>query len=99
MGFLEKIFGSYSEKELKRIQPLVDKVLALEEQFRGMSDGELRDMTSRLKKRLQEGRAWTISCRRPLPPAGRLPTGSYRCVISRCRSWAASSCTRGASPR
>ena len=30
MGFLEKIFGSYSEKELKRIQPLVDKVLALE---------------------------------------------------------------------
>ena len=55
MGFLEKIFGSYSEKELKRIQPLVDKVLALEEQFRGMSDGELRDMTSRLKKRLQEG--------------------------------------------
>lgn len=33
MGFLEKIFGSYSEKELKRIQPLVDKVLALEEQF------------------------------------------------------------------
>ena len=55
MGFLEKIFGSHSEKELKRIQPLVDKVLALEEQFRGMSDGELRDMTSRLKKRLQEG--------------------------------------------
>ena len=55
MGFLEKIFGSYSEKELKRIQPLVDKVLALEEQFRGMSDGELRDMTPRLKKRLQEG--------------------------------------------
>ncbi len=55
MGFLEKIFGSYSEKELKRIQPLVDKVLALEERYRGMSDAELRDMTPRLKKRLQEG--------------------------------------------
>ena len=55
MGFLEKIFGSYSEKELKRIQPLVDKVLALEEEYRGLSDGELREMTPRLKKRLQEG--------------------------------------------
>ena len=38
MGFLDKLFGSYSEKELKRIRPTVDKVLALEERFRGLSD-------------------------------------------------------------
>ncbi len=55
MGFLEKIFGSYSEKELKRIQPIVDRVLALEEEFRGMDDDRLREMTPRLKKRLAEG--------------------------------------------
>ncbi len=55
MGFLDKLFGSYSEKELKRIQPTVDKVLALEERFRGLSDDELRDMTPRLKKRLEQG--------------------------------------------
>ncbi len=55
MGFLDKLFGSYSEKELKRIQPTVDKVLALEERFRGLSDAELRDMTPRLKKRLEQG--------------------------------------------
>ncbi len=55
MGFLEKIFGSYSEKELKRIQPIVDRVLALEEEFRGMDDDRLREMTPRLKKRLADG--------------------------------------------
>ena len=55
MGFLEKIFGSYSEKELKRIQPIVDRVLTLEEEFRGMDDDRLREMTPRLKKRLAEG--------------------------------------------
>ena len=55
MGFLEKIFGSYSDKELKRVQPQVDQVLALEERFRGLSDEELRDMTPRLKKRLEQG--------------------------------------------
>ena len=55
MGFLDKLFGSYSEKELKRIRPTVDKVLALEERFRGLSDDELRDMTPRLKKRLEQG--------------------------------------------
>ncbi len=55
MGFLDKLFGSYSEKELKRIRPTVDKVLALEERFRGLSDDELQDMTPRLKKRLEQG--------------------------------------------
>ena len=52
MGLLQKIFGSYSEKELKRIQPQVDKVLALEERYTAMSDQELRGQTALLKERL-----------------------------------------------
>ena len=55
MGLLQKIFGSYSEKELKRIQPQVDKVLALEERYKAMSDQELRGQTALLKERLAGG--------------------------------------------
>ena len=38
MGFLEKIFGSYSQRELKRIEPIANQVFALEDQFKAMSD-------------------------------------------------------------
>ena len=56
MGLLDKLFGSYSEKELKRIQPTVDKVLALEDRYRKMSDDELRAMTPKLKEELASGK-------------------------------------------
>ncbi|MEG0753848.1 MAG: preprotein translocase subunit SecA, partial [Angelakisella sp.] len=55
MKLLEKLFGSYSEKELKRIQPIVDRVLALDEQFAAKSDAELRAMTPALRARLETG--------------------------------------------
>lgn len=37
MGLLKSLFGDYSKREVKRIQPLCDKVLALEEEYRAMS--------------------------------------------------------------
>ena len=55
MGFLDKIFGNYSQKELKRIDPLVKKVLALEETYRAMSEEELKNQTNILKGRLANG--------------------------------------------
>ncbi len=55
MGFLDKIFGNYSEKELKRIDPIVKKVLALEETYRNMSEDELRGQTALFKERLAAG--------------------------------------------
>ena len=55
MGFLEKVFGNYSQKEIKRLQPTVNKVLALENEFAAMSDAELRGMTAKLKARLANG--------------------------------------------
>ncbi len=54
-NFLTKLFGNYSKKELKRIQPLVDQVLGLEEKYRGLSDDELKGETPRLRKRLEDG--------------------------------------------
>ncbi|MBR2640501.1 MAG: preprotein translocase subunit SecA, partial [Oscillospiraceae bacterium] len=55
MGFLDKIFGNYSQKELKRIDPIVQKVLALEETYRAMSEEELKNQTAVLKERLANG--------------------------------------------
>ena len=55
MGLMDKIFGTYSERELKRIYPIRDKVLSLEEQYSKMSDKELKDVTPKLKERLANG--------------------------------------------
>ena len=55
MSLLKKLFGDYSQKEIKRIQPLCDQVLALEETYRAMSEEELKGQTEILKDRLQSG--------------------------------------------
>lgn len=49
------LFKSYSEKEVKRIMPLVKKINDLEEDIQKLSDSELRNKTSEFKKRLKEG--------------------------------------------
>lgn len=53
--FLEKIFGSYSEKEVKRLEPTVDKILSMEEAMAGLSDAQLRGKTQEFKERLASG--------------------------------------------
>ncbi len=55
MGLLQKLFGDYSTRELKRIRPLVDKVLALEDEYRALSDEQLIAKTNEFKSRLQNG--------------------------------------------
>ncbi|WP_367925619.1 preprotein translocase subunit SecA [uncultured Ruthenibacterium sp.] len=55
MAFLEKLFGTFSKKELKKIQPIADKVLSLEDTYAAMSDAELKAMTPKLKERLNKG--------------------------------------------
>ena len=52
MSVIDKIIGSYSKKELKRIKPLLNQVLSLEEKYHEMSDSELREQTDILKTRL-----------------------------------------------
>ena len=52
MGLFDKIFGSSSSRELKKIQPLVDATLALEDKFSKMSEDELRSMTDKLRDKL-----------------------------------------------
>ena len=55
MSFFEKLFGSFSDKELKRINPLKDKVLALEPEMAKLTDEELQAKTTEFKERLAKG--------------------------------------------
>ncbi len=54
MGLLDRIFDS-SRKEIKRLQKKVDRILALESQYRSMSDEDLKNQTDRFKERLKAG--------------------------------------------
>ncbi|MGN0654297.1 MAG: preprotein translocase subunit SecA [Oscillospiraceae bacterium] len=83
MAILDKIFGSYSAKELKRIEPIKQKVLDLDEEFSKKTDEELREMTDKLKDRLSFGEtlddilpealatcreaAWRVLGKKPFP--------------------------------
>ena len=55
MGFFEKIFGTYSDRELKRIMPIVDEINAFEEKISALSDAELKAKTDEFKNRLRSG--------------------------------------------
>ena len=55
MNFLKAMFGNYSKREVKRIQPICDKVLALEDKYSAMSESELKNQTAVLKERLANG--------------------------------------------
>ncbi len=57
MGIFNKIFGSYSEKEVKRVMPIVEKINSLESEMEALTDEELRNKTADFKVRLQDGEA------------------------------------------
>ena len=55
MGLIQKIFGSYSDHQIKKITPTVDKIEALASTFASMSDADMRAMTDKFKERLNNG--------------------------------------------
>ena len=55
MGLLTKIFGTYSDHELKKIYPIADKIEALEEEYKALTDAQLQAKTTEFKERLQNG--------------------------------------------
>ena len=55
MGLMTKLFGTYSDRELKAIYPLVDKVEALEDEYRALTDAQLRAKTAEFKERYTQG--------------------------------------------
>ena len=55
MGLFTKLFGTRSEREIKKLKPTLDKILALEEEYKKLSEEELRGKTAQFKARLAEG--------------------------------------------
>lgn len=55
MGLIQKIFGTHSENELKRIYPIADAIESLDEQMQSLSDAQLKDKTREFKERLSKG--------------------------------------------
>ena len=55
MGLFSSIFGTYSQRQIKKITPIVNKIEALADKYKAMTDAELREMTSILKGRLSDG--------------------------------------------
>ncbi len=55
MNLLKAMFGNYSKREVKRVQPICDKVLALEDKYANMSESELKNQTALLRERLANG--------------------------------------------
>ena len=55
MGLLNKLFGTRSEREIKKIQPIVDQILALEEEYKALSQEQLQGKTAQFKERLAQG--------------------------------------------
>ncbi len=55
MGFIDKIFGTYSDRQIKKIMPIVDKIEALADKYAAMTDEELKACTPALKERFANG--------------------------------------------
>ena len=55
MNLIEKVFGTHSDRELKLIYPIVDKIVALKPEMEKLTDEELRDNTRKFKERLANG--------------------------------------------
>ncbi|MEE0264903.1 MAG: preprotein translocase subunit SecA [Acutalibacteraceae bacterium] len=55
MGIIKALFGNYSKKELKRVKPIMNQVLALEDKYKAMTEEELKNQTNILKERLANG--------------------------------------------
>ena len=99
MGLLTKIFGTRSQREIKRIKPLQEQVLALEEEYRNLSEEALKAKTAEFKTRYQNGETLDDLLPEAFAAIREVPTGCWACAPIPCRSWAASCCTRAASLR
>ena len=99
MGLITKLFGTRSQRELKKIQPTVDAILALESEYKAMSEEALKAKTEEFKQRYQNGESLDAL----LPEAfAAIREAADRVIGLRpypCSSSAALSCIRAVLPR
>ena len=99
LDFLKKVLGSGNEVQLKKLNKPVEAVMALEEEYRALTDEALQAKTEAFRQRLQNGETEDDILPEALPPSGKPRTGCWACAPSGYRCWAALCCTRAASRR
>ena len=99
MNMFSKVFGTRSQREVKRIMPLVKKIEDLRPEMQKLTDEELRGKTREFKKRLEEGATLDDLLPGHLLPSVRLPSEYWEWSISKYSSSVESYFTRVVSPR
>ena len=99
MSTFTKLFGTHSERELKRIYPIVDKVESYRDQMAALSDDELKAKTKELRSVWRRERHLMIFFRRHMQPYVRLHAVSLAWSITEYRLSVVSSCIRDVSLR
>lgn len=97
MNVFSKVFGTRSQREVKRIMPLVEKTESYQSQMQQLTDEQLRDKTREYKKRLAEGATLDDLLPEHLPPYVRQPNVYLEWSITVYRSSVVSSFTRAVS--
>ena len=99
MGLFDKLFGTRSQRELKKIQPIVDKILGLENEYRNLSEDALRGKTAEFKARLEKGETLDDILPEAFAAIREAADRVLACGPTPSSSSAASFCTRAASPK
>lgn len=99
MNLVEKVFGTHSERELKLIYPIIDKIEKLRPEMQKMSDEELKDQTRKFKERLAAGETLDDLLPEAFATVREAAKRTLKWSIIRSSSSAASSCTRAVSQR
>ena len=97
MGIIQKIFGTRSEREVKKLMPLVTRIESMEDEMKALTDEQLREKTDEFRKRYQGGE--DLDDLLPEAFAVRRRTACSACGRTVCSSSAASCCIRAASRR
>ncbi len=84
MGLIQKIFGTHSENELKRIYPIVDAIEALEPEMQKLSDQEFKEKTREFKQRLEEGETLDDLLPEAYAVSEKRQSGHWECAITVC---------------
>ena len=97
MNIIQKIFGTHSQNELKRVYPIADAVMALDEDMQKLSDEELKAKTKEFKERLENGE--TLDDILPEAYAVVREAEYSACATTGCSLLAVLSCIRDVSQR
>ena len=98
-SFLTKVFGSKNERELKKLQPIIEQINALETDLKVMSDDRLKGHTAKFKERLNNGEPLDDLLPEAFAVVRRRRGAPSTCATSMCSCLAASFYIRARSPK